>query len=126
MRNLGIVTLTLAASAVQAAAADLPQRPAYAPAPVVAPVYSWTGFYLGGNLGGAWSSTTVTSNISGANWKSPIGDFKMTIDKGAANRLVSFCGDGVTKISPTQFQVHHANFTPTKNVAVLILMPLSQ
>jgi Domain of unknown function (DUF4424) len=63
--------------------------------------------------------------ISGANWKSPIGDFTMIIDKGAANRLVSFCGDGVTKIAPTQFQVHHTNFTPTKNVAVLILVPPS-
>ena len=35
--------------------------------------------------------------------------------------LISFCGDGVTKTGPTQFTVHHANFTPTKDVAVLIL-----
>jgi hypothetical protein len=60
--------------------------------------------------------------VSGANWKAPIGDFQMTIDKGQANRLISFCGDGVAKISPTQFQIHHANFTPTKDVAVLILI----
>ena len=60
--------------------------------------------------------------VSGANWKAPIGDFQMTVDKGAANRLISFCGDGVTKTSPTQFTVHHANFTPTKDVAVLILI----
>jgi len=64
--------------------------------------------------------------VSGANWKAPIGDFQMTIDKGAANRLISFCGDGVTKTSPTQFQVHHANFTPAKDVAVLILLPETQ
>jgi len=60
--------------------------------------------------------------VSGANWKAPIGDFQMTIDKGSTKNLISFCGDGVTKTSPTQFLVHHANFTPTKDVAVLILI----
>jgi hypothetical protein len=60
---------------------------------------------------------------SGANWKAPIGDFHMVIDKGAAANLVSFCGDGVRKISPTQFEVRHTNFTPTRDVSILILLP---
>jgi outer membrane immunogenic protein len=68
MKKIVVVALAMSAGILQAAAADLPQRPVYTPAPVV-PVFSWTGFYLGGNLGGAWSSTTVTSNITGANWK---------------------------------------------------------
>jgi hypothetical protein len=63
---------------------------------------------------------------TGANWKAPIGDFHMTIDKGATNNLVSFCGNGVAKISPTQFEVHYTNFTPTKDVAILLLVPISQ
>src|SRR5580692_4175950 len=29
------------------------------PAPIVAPAYSWTGFYVGGNLGYAWGDPTV-------------------------------------------------------------------
>jgi outer membrane immunogenic protein len=39
-----------------AAAADLPPRyqPMVARAPVYAPVYNWTGFYLGINGGGGW------------------------------------------------------------------------
>jgi outer membrane immunogenic protein len=69
MKRMYFVALAMGAAIVQAAAADLPQRPVYTPAPVVVPTYNWTGFYLGGNLGGAWSSTTVTSNITGANWK---------------------------------------------------------
>jgi hypothetical protein len=60
---------------------------------------------------------------SGANWKAPIGDFRMVVDKGAAANIVSFCGSGVRKIAPTQFEVRHTNFTPTSDVAVLILQP---
>jgi len=63
---------------------------------------------------------------TGANWKAPIGDFHMTIDKGDAANLVSFCGTGVAKISPTQFEVHYTNFTPTQDVAILLLVPVSQ
>ena len=34
---------------------------------------------------------------------------------------VSFCGTGVKKLSPTQFQVHYTNYDPTTDLAVLIL-----
>ena len=59
---------------------------------------------------------------SGANWAAPIGQFRMVIDKGDPARLVSFCGTGVRKISPTRFEVDYTNFTPKGEVAVLILM----
>ncbi|HEX4097986.1 MAG TPA: DUF4424 family protein, partial [Caulobacteraceae bacterium] len=58
---------------------------------------------------------------SGANWAAPIGQFHMVIDKGLASNIVSFCGTGVRKISPTQFEVDYTNFTPKSEVAVLIL-----
>ena len=61
---------------------------------------------------------------TGGNWKSPIGDFHMTIDKGEPANLVSFCGEGVVKTGPTTFEVHHANYMPTREVSVLILKPL--
>jgi outer membrane immunogenic protein len=32
--------------------------------------YSWTGFYVGGNLGGAWANTELTSAANGLNWGS--------------------------------------------------------
>lgn len=60
---------------------------------------------------------------TGANWKAPIGDFRMVVDKGDPANIVSFCGEGVTKIGPTQFEVRHANFTPKGDVSILILVP---
>lgn len=67
-----------------------------------------------------WISYVLTS---GANWKGPIGSFRMVIDKGDPKSLVSFCGDGVKKISPTRFEITARNFTPTRDVDVLIVKP---
>lgn len=60
---------------------------------------------------------------TGANWAGPIGDFRLVVDKGAAENLVSFCGDKVKKISPTQFEMRAKSFTPRQNLNVLILTP---
>lgn len=58
---------------------------------------------------------------TGANWAGPIGDFRLVIDKGAVDTLVSFCGSGVKKIGPTQFEVRYQNFTPREDLNVLIV-----
>jgi Domain of unknown function (DUF4424) len=58
---------------------------------------------------------------SGANWKGPIKDFRLVVDKGKAENLVSFCMDGVTKITPTQFEVRKSDFEPAKDLNVLIV-----
>lgn len=59
--------------------------------------------------------------VTGANWAGPIKDFRLVVDKGKPGNLVSFCGTGVKKIGPTQFEMHVANFTPAQNLNVLIL-----
>jgi outer membrane immunogenic protein len=51
--TLGLLALAVAPPAT---AADLPaQLPVYAP--IAVPYYSWTGFYIGGNVGGIWNDT---------------------------------------------------------------------
>ncbi|MEZ5786932.1 MAG: DUF4424 domain-containing protein [Xanthobacteraceae bacterium] len=61
---------------------------------------------------------------TGANWSGPIGDFRLVVDKGAPDNLVSFCGEGVKKIGPTQFEMRKTDFTPQGNFSVLILQRL--
>ena len=41
--------------AAPASAADMPVKAA--PPPPVAPIYNWTGFYIGAHVGGAWTDT---------------------------------------------------------------------
>src|SRR5215468_1805681 len=61
----------LVATSMTANAADVTARPApYAPpAPVYAPPpFTWTGFYLGGNIGGAWRNDNLSDTLSGLNF----------------------------------------------------------
>jgi outer membrane immunogenic protein len=62
---IGTVAALAIATTGQALAADLPARvPAYK-APVVVPVaYTWTGCYIGGHAGYAWSRDSYTLNNS--------------------------------------------------------------
>ena len=60
---------------------------------------------------------------TGANWRAPIGRFRLVVDTGAADNLVSFCGEGVRKISATQFEMVKTNWRPDRNLKVLIVEP---
>lgn len=59
MRRVLFSTISLLAlTTVSAMAADIPRAaPAYKAPPVLAPVFSWTGFYLGINGGYGWGSS---------------------------------------------------------------------
>lgn len=61
---------------------------------------------------------------TGANWSGPIRDFRLVVDKGRPDNLVSFCGEGVRKISPTQFEMRKTDFIPTGDFSVLFLKSL--
>lgn len=67
-----------------------------------------------------WLSYVLTS---GANWKGPIGAFRLVIDKGEPKNMVSFCAPGldVRKIAPTRFEVTARDFTPKKDLDILIV-----
>jgi hypothetical protein len=76
--------------------------------------------------GGADGATLPETRIgyvltTGANWRAPIGRFRLVVDKGAAENLVSFCADGVRKITPTRFEAVRTNWRPARDLAVLIV-----
>lgn len=68
-----------------------------------------------------WLSYILTT---GANWRSPIGDFRLVVDKGDPRNLVSFCGEGVRRIGATQFEMRRRNWRPDRDLRVLILTPM--
>ena len=60
---LATVAVTTAGLTTAGLAADLPVKaPPMVP---VAPPFSWTGFYLGGNIGAAWGQRNVTDTVFG-------------------------------------------------------------
>src|SRR5271169_6487824 len=74
MKRLFIASIALAGLfGASAPAADLPTKALAYKAPVAAPPYNWSGFYVGANLGGAWTSGSL--NIPGANLYSGTSEF---------------------------------------------------
>jgi len=60
---------------------------------------------------------------TGANWKTPIGSFRLVVDKGAPRNLISFCASGLRKIGPTRFELRRSNFRPDRDLSILIIRP---
>jgi hypothetical protein len=74
-----------------------------------------------------WSAPFTESWISyilttGGNWGGgAIGKFRLVVDKGSADNLVSFCGEGVKKTGPTTFEMVKEDFWPEQELDILIL-----
>ena len=75
MKRMLLASAVALTAGGQALAADLP--PPMAPPPrapaayiPIAPAYNWTGFYIGGNLGGAFSSGSFNTHSAGTRFNS--------------------------------------------------------
>jgi len=58
----GTALLTLVSGSAMAADLSRP-APVYTKAPVMAPLFTWTGCHIGANVGGKWATTSGTVNI---------------------------------------------------------------
>ncbi len=74
--------------------------------------------------GGRYTEHRISYFLTtGAYWARPIGEFTLTVDKGAPQNLVTFCGKDVRKIGPTTFQMKKKDFYPAENLEILVLKP---
>lgn len=71
MRRIGLALLASTMFVGAAAAADMPRKaPIYkAPVMMTAQPYNWTGFYVGGNIGGSWGrqDDSIGGGVIGTN-----------------------------------------------------------
>jgi hypothetical protein len=54
-------------------------------------------------------------------WAGPIGKFRLTLDKGSPRNVISLCANGIEKTSPTTFVMEKTNFTPTRDLEILVV-----
>jgi outer membrane immunogenic protein len=93
LKGVAIVALTTL-GAVAAQAADLPTRKE-APAPVfVPPPFTWTGFYIGLNAGGIWSSGSRSATLFDPNAGIDGGFLNAAFPGGLGNGSAGFIGGG--------------------------------
>ena len=59
MKNLWLVAALAVGACIPAHAADMPVKAP--PSPIAAPPYDWSGLYVGGNFGGAWTSGSLVA-----------------------------------------------------------------
>ena len=58
---------------------------------------------------------------TGANWAGPIKNFKLTINPGGSDRLVSFCTGGLKATTPNAQEYTATDFKPNGNLKVLLV-----
>ncbi|MFO1185370.1 MAG: DUF4424 family protein [Bauldia sp.] len=56
-------------------------------------------------------------------WTGAIRSFRLVVDKGDADAVVSFCGGGIRRISANQFELTARNYVPDREINVLIVKP---
>lgn len=75
-------------------------------------------------FGQAWNIAYVLRTAN--TWAGPIGSFRLTIDKGATDRVVSLCAEGIEKTGPTTFVLERRDFTPDRDLDILVVAPMEQ
>lgn len=73
---------------------------------------------------GAYLQGTQTEFVlrTAANWKGPIGHFRLTLDKLKPDNVLSLCWDGaLKKTRPTTFEATRERFAPARDIRLLVL-----
>lgn len=77
-----------------------------------------------GNYGTAYNISYVLRTAN--SWAGPIGKFTLTLDKGDPKNVISLCAEGVKKTDPTTFVMEKTDYSPDRDLEVLIVQPMAQ
>ena len=75
-----------------------------------------------GDYGTAWHISYVLRTAN--SWAGPIGRFTLTLDKGDPKNVLSLCAEGVKKTGPTTVVIEKTDYTPERDLEVLIVQPM--
>lgn len=75
-----------------------------------------------GNYGTAFYLSYVLRTAN--SWAGPIGRFSLTLDKGDPGNVISLCAEGVRKTGPTTFVIEKTDYTPGRDLEVLVVQPM--
>jgi hypothetical protein len=73
------------------------------------------------SMGLSWNIAYILRTAN--SWAGPIKRFTLTIDKGETRNIVSLCADGIKKTGPTTFVMEKTDFTPERDLHILIATP---
>lgn len=109
MRKLiGIVSSLLVAAPLGALAADMPVKAPYTKAPLET-VYSWTGWYVGGDVGWPWSRADLTHSPFFAT-TAPVASFPVDANALTAAASPTFKTNGITGGIHGGYNLQSGNF----------------
>lgn len=74
------------------------------------------------SMGMSWNIAYVLRTAN--SWAGPIKRFRLTLDKGAAENILSLCAEGITKTGPTTFVMEKTDFVPERDLEILIAQPM--
>src|SRR6478752_415177 len=119
--TVGLVALGMAAG--PASAADLAARPVYKAPPMVAPVYDWTGFYIGLNGGGGSSHKCWDiNNIDGVGPIIPVAEGCHDATGGLAGGQIGYRWQAANWVFGVEAQGDWADLTGS-NASQTVLIP---
>ncbi len=72
----------------------------------------------GADYGEIWLQYRLTP---GANWAGPIGEFRLVLEKPDPGMILSFCGEAVRRLDARRFEMRRTNFTPMRDLDILIV-----
>ncbi len=69
--------------------------------------------------GTAWYLDYVLRTAN--SWAGPIAKFRLTVDKVDPANVISLCMDGIKKTGPTTFVVEKTDYTPERDLRILLV-----